>query len=367
MSENLNNLSLDQILKYFFNGKDFPRVYQWNRDNAKNDPDRIRPEELEKILNFFEKKGAKGAYSKLFKYGFENEEISREKFIYAATHNLVNCSTLDIRKMAELYNEKNYAREDDIVKLKNFFLKIGNKGGYSTVTTYLIKTSTSLDLDYEIIKGLVSINRLGPSNQVTLFKGSHKPKILYQLIKNKQKFLFAAFGSITENINNFEILVKLSRPEIENMLSGDTDLALKVCEQILYDNESMRQYIKKYYCPAISKLIERITELKKLPFPLRLPLFTSCHEKFKAHGKFDYVSKPDEWDQRRVKQGIYYGVIDANDKIIVKPQYRSISEPAMGSTSGVRKALKGDKNYPYHRELVYLTRTGKELNPSGKN
>lgn len=370
MSENLNSMSIEQIGKYFFatdrlGPPDYSnsRRGRWRNYYSRNDDDyqqyqQITPEKIDKVLTFFEKKGAIKAYNTLFEWAFDHWKISRERFIYACTHNLINYQNLDIDKMSRAYSGEGdrHQTAQDFYDLKNFFLKLKNKRAYKKVVNYIFEHNyADALLDNEVIKGLININTIKSDYRVEMFRETNKPRILYRMIQDKSAFLFSAFEIMSNEDKNFLILVKLSHPDINNMLlSGDPNLVHKVCEKILYENVSMRAYIKRYFCLAISRLIDNTD---KLEFPLNLPMFYSCSEKFKKHANFDYVTKPDEWGQRRFKLGHKWGVIDATtNKVIVKATYTSIGAPA----GGVRKAIGGT----WGNDLVYLNKSGEQLVPS---
>jgi hypothetical protein len=313
----------------------------------------------EKVLDFFERKGKMKAYKTLMGGIFRGKQysehskdlplISRERVYRSIKEGKVSLSSLtQYTKYIVFYMKEVFGM--DMEAQRNFILTY-DKPFYKNLIEYtLTKDWRNSHLDDDVLKGNINLNTMGDLFRCRVIDGSLNPKKLWRKL-SPIKQVATSLAYIKDNFGRDDV-ISITIPYLKKYLEqivndGNEEKVILFGKDILM-KAAMKDKIKAF-CPIISRILDTPIGSRH---PYNLPVFKGCNKKFRHVAQYDFVSKPDRWEQIIVMKNGKFGVIDSKGRMLIEPIYDSIGIPQ----GDMRIALNRNEE-----KVDYFNREGQQI------
>lgn len=306
----------------------------------------------EKVLDFFERKGKMKAYKTLMGGAFHTGSyplISPERVLRSIKEGKVSLSYLATNTNTMVRYLKNVQGMDAVAQRE--FALTYDKPFYTKIVENTLESNwRNSPLDNDIIKGFINLNTMSERNRCKAIDGCLNPAKMYRKL-SPIKQVSTAVAYVKENFGRGDVIkicIPFLKKYFDTIINDVNEEKIITFGKDILMKSSMQEYIKAF-CPLINRVLESQIGGRH---PYNSPRLKSCSKKFRHIAQYDFVGKPDNWEQMLFKQKGYFGVMDMKGNVIIEPKYNSIGIPR----NDIRIALDKDEEvihyYNRNGELV---------------
>jgi hypothetical protein len=273
--------------------------------------------------------------------------ITPEMFFYAYEHHLVRFVKGDIKDIADLFDYYHYPTE----KILQYFRGHQDTQLYTGLVEYMLEHNSYLvDLEDEVLGGHINMNILSLIHRARIiWKATNPEKVFEKMTPLKQQdtagFLVGKPSFL--NDKNKKIIFHYYKLYLKTLLEKDRFSPFTDSINAAFDVEELRPLV-----PELCEVLQQAYDKWRCQntYPYTRPQFkVICGGEEEQHlGAYDYVSQPDAWDQRIVRQNGQFGLIDARGNVVLPPKFKSIGQPS----------AKGRVVLPFGGKPLFLDRDG---------